>query len=99
MTGNYTAFGPVIELISETDNALAIFGPGEEIDLAFDAIAREPREDWTRCFVFETRGWCKDMDLYTKNGETVGPLPTAGAVTSQRDRLHDRYHTRYESGW
>ena len=99
MTGNYTTFGPVRELINETDNALAIFGPGEEIDLAFDAIAGEPPDDWTRCFVFETRGWCKDMDLYTRDGETVGPLPTAGAVTSQRDRLHHRYNTRYESGW
>ncbi len=99
MTGNYTAFGPVSELVCETDNALAIFGPGEEIDLAFDAIAGEPPDDWSRCFVFETRGWCKDMDLYTKDGETVGPLPTAGDVTSQRDRLHHSYNTRYESGW
>ncbi len=99
MTGNYTAFGPVSELVYETDNALAIFGPGEEIDLAFDAIVGEPLDDWTRCFVFETRGWCKDMDLYTRDGETVGPLPTAGAVTLQRDRFHRRYNTRYESGW
>ncbi|MCH8314552.1 MAG: VCBS repeat-containing protein [Planctomycetes bacterium] len=99
MTGNYTAFGPVIELISETDNALAIFGPGEEIDLAFDALGDDPPAGWRRCFVFETRGWCKDMDLYTRDGETVGPLPTAGAVTVQRDRLHRRYNTRYESGW
>ena len=99
MTGNYTAFGLVDELVCKTDNALAIFGPGEEIQFEFDALAEDPPVGWTRCFVFETRGWCKDMDLYTRDGETVGPLPTAGAATSQRDRLHDRYHTRYESGW
>ena len=99
MTGNYTAFGRVSELVYETDNALAIFGPGEEIELAFDAIAGEPPVDWSRRFVFETHGWCKDMDLYTRDGETVGPLPTASAVTLQRDRLHHSYNTRYESGW
>ena len=99
MTGNYTAFGLVDELVCKTDNALAIFGPGEEIQFEFDALAEDPPVGWTRCFVFETRGWCKDMDLYTRDGETVGPLPTVGDVTLQRDRLHDRYHTRYESGW
>jgi hypothetical protein len=25
--------------------------------------------------VLETRGWCKDMDLFTRDGETVDPLP------------------------
>ncbi|MEE9129008.1 MAG: FG-GAP-like repeat-containing protein [Phycisphaerales bacterium] len=99
MTGNYTAFGPVSELVSETDNALAIFGPGEEIHFEFDALGDDPPAGWTRCFVFETRGWCKDMDLYTKDGETVGPVPMTGVGTPGRDQVHRNYNTRYESGW
>lgn len=99
MAGLYTAFGAVDELVHDVDGALAIFGPGEEIQFEFDALAKEAPPQWTRCFVMETHGWCKDMDLYTRDGETVGPLPTAGTVTLQRDRLHRSYNTRYESGW
>ena len=25
--------------------------------------------------MLEARGWCKDMDLYTRDGDTVEPLP------------------------
>ena len=99
MTGMYTAFGAVDDLVADADDALAIFGPGEEIQFEFDALRDDPPDGWRRCFVFETRGWCKDMDLYTKDGETVGPLPTNGRNTADRDRLHRSYNTRYESGW
>lgn len=99
MAGMYTAFGAVDELVTDADNALAIFGPGEEIHFEFDGLRGDPPDGWTRRFVFETRGWCKDMDLYTKDGETVGPLPTTGVGTPGRDQLHRKYNTRYESGW
>ena len=99
MTGMYTAFGAVDELVRDADDALAIFGPGEEIQFEFDALADDPPAGWTRCFVFETRGWCKDMDLYTKDGETVGPVPHGSTdENADRDRLHERYNTRFESG-
>lgn len=98
-SGWYTAFGDVRELLTEADDALAVFGPGEEVQLQFAAPAAQP-EGWTRRLVLETVGWCKDMDLYTAVGETVGPLPARDASdTSERDKLHDRYNTRYESGY
>jgi hypothetical protein len=102
--GLYTAIGPCLELVSEADDALAIFGPGEEIHMEFDASLPPLPGGWTRRFVLETRGWCKDMDLFTKDGETVGPLPSlppgAGPdrPSSKRERLHEQYNTRYESG-
>jgi hypothetical protein len=46
--------------------------------------------------VLEARGWCKDMDLYTRDGETIEPLP--GADTAARRRLHAHFNTRYASG-
>ena len=91
--GMYTEFGPAQELVRNADGAMAIFGPGEETHLEFDAtrLAPVPR-GWTRRFVLETRGWCKDMDLYTRDGATVGPLP--GERDKAAQTLHDRYNTR-----
>ena len=95
-SGYYTAFGDVRPLVAEPDGALAIFGPGEEVHLEFDAALDPVAPGWTRRFVLETRGWCKDMDLYTGDGETVGPLP--GERDERGNRLHERYNTRFESG-
>ena len=94
--GWYTEFGRVDELVAEKDGAVAIFGPGEEVHLEFAAPPEGPQEGWTRRLVLEARGWCKDMDLYTKDGETVEPLP--GRATPARDALHRRFNTRYQAG-
>jgi hypothetical protein len=99
--GSYTALGPMTELIARKDDALAIFGPGEEVHMEFLADLPVLPEGWTRVFVVEVDGWCKDMDLYTKDGETIDPLPRseAGQVDSAaRETLHQRYNTRFESG-
>lgn len=75
---------------------MAIFGPGEDIRLEFTAPADGVPTGWTRRFVLEANGWCKDMDLYTKDGDTVAPLP--GVDSPARRQLHDAFNTRYESG-
>jgi hypothetical protein len=98
LAGWYTAFGPVTELVVNPDDALAVFGPGEEVHMEFTGLDNPLPQDWTRWFVLETVGWAKDMDLYTKDGEMVEPLPTTGAAVEPRDRLHARYNTRYEIG-
>ncbi|MEM9056198.1 MAG: VCBS repeat-containing protein, partial [Pseudomonadota bacterium] len=99
-SGFYTATGDVTPLVSAIDDALAVFGPGEEVDFTFPAA---PQEDgWTRAYVLEFRGWAKDMDLYTRDGGTVAPLPVRApegdATQTVRDALHERFNTRYESG-
>jgi hypothetical protein len=96
--GFYTAFGDVNELVAKADDALAIFGPGEEVELAFTAKDDPPPDKWTRRWVLELAGWCKDRDLYTKDGQTVEPLPKRGNAAESRDDLNRRYNTRYRSG-
>ena len=96
-TGHYTRFGNALELVAATDDAVAIFGPGEAVHLEFEAPAEEPAPGWTRVFVFEVDGWCKDMDRFTKDGATVGPLPSAGRDPSVPERLHGEYNTRFVS--
>jgi len=94
--GFYTVPGAVTELVAAEDGAVAVFGPGEEVQFTFSASLPVVRSGWTRRFVLEARGWCKDMDLYTKDGETVAPLPgTRGPIAAALQR---RYTTRYESG-
>ena len=96
--GWYTAFGPVDELLQETDGALAIIGPGDEIHMEFKAPEGKPPAGWTRRFVLEVAGWCKDTDLYTQDGETVGPLPNTETPSERRAELHRRYNTRFQAG-
>jgi tetratricopeptide (TPR) repeat protein len=98
MAGYYTRLGPALELVAEHDDAVAIIGPGEEVHLEFVATDPEP-DGWRRYFVLETRGWAKDMDLFTRDGETVGPLPSSGRPAAARDALHARFNTRYQAGY
>lgn len=97
-TGLYTAYGSCTELVSDHDDAVAIFGPGEQIALTFDLDEPAHAEGWTRRLVLETRGWCKDMDLFTNTGETIEPMPTSGRPAGARDELNDRFNTRFQSG-
>jgi hypothetical protein len=95
--GWYTAFGDIEPLVALEDDAVAIFGPGEEVALAWDAPDAPTPDGWSRRLVLEARGWCKDMDLYTLDGDTLEPLP--GHDTEARRRLHPRFNTRYASGF
>ncbi|MGH8496006.1 MAG: hypothetical protein ACREVN_07700, partial [Gammaproteobacteria bacterium] len=99
--GLYTRFGDVLPLISTLDDALAIVGPGEETHFEFAALPAPPA-GWHRELVLEARGYAKDMDLYTKHGETVGPLPVRPAadpaLALRRKALHERYNVRFQAG-
>jgi hypothetical protein len=92
----------VDDLVGRVDDAVAIFGPGEEIDLAFAAPSEALPAGWTRRYVLQLNGWCKDRDLYTKDGETLAPLPKRPESTAEglraRDALHARWNTHYRSG-
>ncbi|MCZ6710505.1 MAG: FG-GAP-like repeat-containing protein, partial [Gammaproteobacteria bacterium] len=101
LPGVYTRLGPVTPLLTQVDDAVVIVGSGEEVHLEFEALMH-PLQGQHRRIVVEGRGWAKDMDLYTLNGDTVGPLPTRGTATpadaERRRVLHESYNVRYQSG-
>ncbi len=96
--GFYTALGDAYELLSERDGALAIIGGGEEIHLEFP-VPSPPLPGMKRHLVLDFRGWAKDMDMYTADGETVAPIPLPDYTDPvKRDRLHSRYNVRFQEG-
>jgi len=92
--GRYTEFGPAEALIAEPDDAFAIIGAGEEIHVEFAGELALPTPGWTRRFVLETHGWAKDMDLYTRDRDTLAPLPSRGAASAAREELSRRFNRR-----
>ena len=98
--GFYTALGDATPLVRAADGAVAIFGSGEEAHLEFPVPP--PTPDRQRFVAVRFHGWAKDMDLYTRHGDTVGPLPTptelGSAAAVRRDRLHQRYNVRWQGG-
>lgn len=76
MAGWYTPLGDVTSAVSRADQRLVVFGPGDEVHIEFDGSHLGGIEaGWSRRFVIDVQGWCKDMDLFTKDGDTVDPMP------------------------
>lgn len=101
MTGNYTKFGDALPLVQAVDDASAIFGPGEEVRLSYLATLDDIPNGWTRRFVLETNGWAKDKDLFTRDGDTLAPIPIrpSSKDDSQRNLLHQRFNRRFRVGY
>lgn len=105
--GWYTEPGPALPLVVAVDGALAIIGPGDEVHVEFEAPA-SPTPGFERTFVLECHGWCKDMDLFTRHGETVEPLPVQTMPDPSRPvlpggarsaaALHEQFNRRFQSG-
>jgi hypothetical protein len=91
-----------LPLLTTVDDAVAILGPGEEVQLEFAAGQPVADDSINRRWVLEFHGWCKDMDLFTQDGETVAPLPrnleSPKATDGERERLHQQFNHRYEDG-
>ncbi|MBI1951618.1 MAG: VCBS repeat-containing protein [Acidobacteria bacterium] len=104
MTGDYTRFGRVTELLTRTDDRFVIFGKGEEVSLEFpvQGLAEVPRR-FRRSFMLYASGYCKDMDPHTAFPETVEPLPFRG-MSSYPYPEGERYpddleHREYRRIW
>jgi hypothetical protein len=97
-TGFYSAFGPAVALMAAADHAFAVIGPGDELHLEFEAPGAPGHH---RVVVLEVRGYAKDMDLYTRDGATVEPLPgpkDGPQDEALRDALHRTHLTRFQGG-
>ena len=79
LTGDYTRFGDVVDLLQDPDNRYIIANAGEETTINFDAGAAPPLpEGWSRDFLIYSVGWVKDGDMNTAEGNRVEPLPFHG---------------------
>lgn len=79
LEGTLTRYGDVSPLLLDDDDQLCLIGPGDEVRLEFEA-GRLPALPlgWTRSYVLESIGYCKDADPFTATGDQVGPLPWHG---------------------
>ncbi|MCJ7449482.1 MAG: FG-GAP-like repeat-containing protein [Bacteroidales bacterium] len=79
IAGNYTRFGDVLPLLSQSDNKYIITNAGDETTVEFNAATLPPlAKGWERDFLIRNVGWVKDGDLNTALGNTVLPLPFKG---------------------
>jgi Flp pilus assembly protein TadD len=77
--GFYTRYGPVEELLGESDDRFVVMGSGDELRLLFDADALAPLpKGWQRDYILAVDGWAKDRDANTAYSQTVEPLPFHG---------------------
>jgi hypothetical protein len=74
LSGYYTRFGDVRELLAKVDDRYIIMNAGDEMTLRF-AEQAPPPAGWKRDFVIIGDGWIKDGDYNTTFSKTVAPLP------------------------
>jgi Flp pilus assembly protein TadD len=75
-SGNYTAAGNVLPLLTQADDRFAILGSGDDVALEFDPSRLPPvPAGWSRDYFFYADGFAKDMDFYSAYSDSVEPLP------------------------
>lgn len=107
LSGAYTRYGPVEELLRQDDDLFVLMATGDEIAASFDATQiPAPQSGMIRSFVLISHAYCKDMDPYTGTPETLEPMPFRGmtrypypeherpAETDEQRRVREIYHTR-----
>jgi hypothetical protein len=100
LEGLYTRFGDVRQLLGADDGAFVVYGSGESVHLAFATDGEGPPAGHHAVLAVEFRGYAKDMDLYTRDGGHVGPLPPPAKPGAEPDRLlHERFNQRTKGLW
>jgi len=107
LTGTYTRYGDVTELLQGADDMYIIANAGDETTISFDAQkAPKLQSNQKRDFLIYSVGWVKDGDLNTALGQTVEPLPFHGMsrypyrknehypTTPAHKAYQDKYNTR-----
>lgn len=107
LSGAYTRYGPVRNLLAQEDDQFVLMATGDEIAVTFDATPLLPTPaDWVRSFVLVSHAYCKDMDPYTGASSTLEPMPFKGMSrypypaaerppeTEAQRRVREIYNTR-----
>ena len=74
LSGYYTRYGDVRELLAGTDDRYVIMNAGDELSLRF-AAPPPPPAGWVRDYVIAGDGWIKDGDYNSTYSQTVLPYP------------------------
>jgi hypothetical protein len=75
MSGAFTRYGDVLELLNSADDLQVVMGAGDEMSIEFAVPPEQPEQGWVRDFIIYNVGWDKDADLNTIVGQSVEPLP------------------------
>jgi hypothetical protein len=105
-SGWATRYGPVNELVSAEDNALALVAAGDELTLEFATSALPARGDGlVRDFFIYTVGWDKDADFHCERGWEIEPMPWHGMDYQRYGReerpaqLDNTWMARWNTRW
>lgn len=101
LSGYYTRFGDVRELLAQVDDRYIIMNAGDEMSLRF-AEEPPPPTGWTRDFIIVGDGWIKDGDYNTTFSKTVAPLPyhARQQYLTAPGRLEDEWvYRRHPEDW
>jgi Tfp pilus assembly protein PilF len=74
LSGYYTRYGDVRELLRSIDDRYVIMNAGDELSLRFPEQPPPP-SGWVRDYVIAGDGWIKDGDYNSTYSQTVQPLP------------------------
>ena len=96
LTGYYTRYGDVRELLEKVDDRCVIMNSGDEMTLRF-AEQPPPAAGWVRDYVIAGDGWIKDGDYNSTFSKTVLPLPyhAKNLYVTPPGRLEDEWVYRH----
>lgn len=101
LTGYYTRYGDVRELLAQVDDRYVIMNSGDEMLLRFPEQAAPP-PGWVRDYIIVGDGWIKDGDYNSTFGKTVLPLPyhAKNLYVTPPTRLEDEWaYRRHPEDW
>ncbi|MGA2050417.1 MAG: CRTAC1 family protein, partial [Terracidiphilus sp.] len=96
LSGYYTRYGDVRELLGAIDDRYVIMNAGDELSLRFPEQPPPP-SGWVRDYVIAGDGWIKDGDYNSTYSETVQPLPYHARTLydTAPDKLEDEWVYRH----
>jgi hypothetical protein len=96
LSGYYTRYGDVRELLRAIDDRYVIMNAGDEMSLQFPVMPSPPA-GWVRDYVIAGDGWIKDGDYNSTYSATIRPLPHHGRTVydTPPGKLEDEWVYRH----
>jgi Flp pilus assembly protein TadD len=101
LSGYYTRYGDVRELLAGSDDRYVIMNAGDELALRFKA-PEAPQAGWVRDYVIAGDGWIKDGDYNSTYSQTVLPYPyhARNEYNTPPGRLEDEWvYRKHPEDW